>query len=681
MLNLLVALAVLAAPAVAAEFSFKFDAEHPRWDVSNGLVRASFSLTERKTFELAGFVDLTNSREWKPPAGTPVSPINFRFDRTVYNSATTFELVKHSVERPNEKHAQQIIVLKDTQDTVRVRLEINLYAGHPVIRQNITVTNLRGKTVFARAADMLPYDFAAQDISYRLFRVNQWAIVPTSRQFEISNIALRPDVRVPILSGARGERVTWLAMRDGNANGLFAGWEFDGRCEASVRLSSVGTVQIKAPVSELYHPVGAGEKFEIPAAFIGFFQGDFNEAGFRTQRFIEDVLAPPMPTNFPYISWDSWGWGPDIHEDSLRREAELAAALGVELFLVDLGWARSIGDWREDPQKFPSGLRALSDYVHSLGMKFGLHFAFAEAAPDAPVLQENPDWRSSETYFYHGAESLCLSNEPTKRWIIAQALRMVDEYKVDWILQDGEQMVKFCDKTTHTHHPRDSNYANSVQGLNAVVEEIRRLRPEVMWENCENGGAMMTFKMVRNYVTSITNDASGAESSRKAVFGATYPFPPRFADRYMPEYPDSTYLTRSYMFGGPWHLMFRLVDLTFDQMDLLARETQLYKKLREHIRTGKVYHIAPPDAGKTDVIESYDAGTDSAIALVTRNGSEDNFADVRLRGLTPARSYRISFQDDSRELTMTGEQIQTGGIRVYLPAVQSAEVIYIRPLR
>jgi len=68
-----------------------------------------------------------------------------------------------------------------------------------------------------------------------------------------------------------------------------------------------------------------------------------------------------------------------IDEQTLRRNADVAASLGVQLFIVDLGWARGIGDWHADPAKFPSGLDALSDYVHSLGMKFGLHFALAQA--------------------------------------------------------------------------------------------------------------------------------------------------------------------------------------------------------------------------------------------------------------------------------------------------------------
>jgi alpha-galactosidase len=141
---------------------------------------------------------------------------------------------------------------------------------------------------------------------------------------------------------------------------------------------------------------------------------DDNGGRYRTQRFAEAVLAKPAPDpeNFPYVAWDSFGYDTKVDEATLRRNAEIAAKIGVELFVLDLGWAKSIGDWVEDPRKSPSGLRALSDYVHSLGMKFGLHFPLAEAAPDAPVLRQNPDWTSSESYSYYGARSLCLSHQP-----------------------------------------------------------------------------------------------------------------------------------------------------------------------------------------------------------------------------------------------------------------------------
>src|SRR5262249_16950606 len=157
----------------------------------------------------------------------------------------------------------------------------------------------------------------------------------------------------------------------------------------------------------------------------------------------------------------------------------------------------------------------------------------------------------------------------------------------------------------HTHDPADSNYANAVQGLNAVVSAIQSARPNVWWENCEDGGNMMTFNMVKSYVTSITNDASGSLSARHAAYGATYPFPPGYVERYMPDSDGiSDYATHSYRFGGNWVLMNRLAVLTPEERGFLQREISNYKNQRAAISRGKVFHIQPPAANATDAIQS-----------------------------------------------------------------------------
>jgi alpha-galactosidase len=313
-------------------------------------------------------------------------------------------------------------------------------------------------------------------------------------------------------------------------------------------------------------------------------------------------------------------------------------------------------------------------------MKFGLHFAFAEAMATAPVLQQNPDWASSGSYNYHGALSLCLSNQPARAWIIQQAIQMIDNYNVDWILQDGQTMVKKCTKSTHTHDPRDSNYSNAVDGINYVISEIQRQRPNVLWENCEDGGSMMTFNMVQNYVTSITNDASGALGSRQGVYGATYPFSPRFADRYMIENPDSTYDTRSYMFGGPWYFMNQLAAFTDAETSFAQTEIGVYKQIRSRIAAGTVFHVtSAPANGRVDAVESLMPADGTAVAVAVRNGSAAASADIPIQGLNPAQSYIVKFQTNGQIFSMTGAQLAQPGVSVSLPAPQSGEIVYVSP--
>jgi alpha-galactosidase len=255
---------------------------------------------------------------------------------------------------------------------------------------------------------------------------------------------------------------------------------------------------------------------------------------------------------------------------------------------------------------------------------------------------------------------------------------MIDEYKVDWILQDGQNMVKQCTRTNHNHDPADSNYSNSVQGINAVVTAIQQARPNVMWENCENGGNMMTFNMVKSYVTSITNDASGSLPSRRAVYGATYPFPPRYAERYMPPADGiTTYATHSYRFGGPWVLMNQLDALTPDQIGFLTDQIRKYKNQRGDITAGKVYHLTAPGTNSTDAIQSYNSDTDAAIAVVTRAASTSPTYLFKPKGLQPNQRYAVWFEIDPSVYSQTGAQLMNNGLRIFLPTPYSSEIVHI----
>ena len=57
-------------------------------------------------------------------------------------------------------------------------------------------------------------------------------------------------------------------------------------------------------------------------------------------------------------------------------------------------------------------------------------------------------------------------------------------------------------------YPAGSNWPNAVHGLTFVVSAVQRQPPNVRWENCEDGGNMMTYSMTPRYVTSIAADDS-----------------------------------------------------------------------------------------------------------------------------------------------------------------------------
>lgn len=93
------------------------------------------------------------------------------------------------------------------------------------------------------------------------------------------------------------------------------------------------------------------------------------------QKFEELAQTPPM-------GWNSWNqFGCRINEQLVREVADAMASNGMkdagyEYIVIDDCWQRDRdgeGNILADPKTFPLGIKALVDYVHSKGLKFGLY--------------------------------------------------------------------------------------------------------------------------------------------------------------------------------------------------------------------------------------------------------------------------------------------------------------------
>ena len=90
-----------------------------------------------------------------------------------------------------------------------------------------------------------------------------------------------------------------------------------------------------------------------------------------------------MIAKTPPMGWNSWNtFGYDINETLIKEIADAMVAeglkdLGYEYVVIDDCWSmrkrNAQGRLVPDPEKFPSGMKALSDYIHSKGLKFGIY--------------------------------------------------------------------------------------------------------------------------------------------------------------------------------------------------------------------------------------------------------------------------------------------------------------------
>ena len=94
------------------------------------------------------------------------------------------------------------------------------------------------------------------------------------------------------------------------------------------------------------------------------------------QKFEDLVQTPPM-------GWNSWNtFQTNIDEPLLRGMVDTYVSSGMKdagytYFVLDDGWMSmerdKDGNLVADPKKFPNGMKAFADYVHSKGLKFGIY--------------------------------------------------------------------------------------------------------------------------------------------------------------------------------------------------------------------------------------------------------------------------------------------------------------------
>ena len=87
-------------------------------------------------------------------------------------------------------------------------------------------------------------------------------------------------------------------------------------------------------------------------------------------------ITPPMGWN----SWNTFTW--DINEDLIKEVADTFVEqgykdAGYEYIVIDDCWSLKErdeeGNLVPDPKKFPNGMKAVADYIHSKGLKFGMY--------------------------------------------------------------------------------------------------------------------------------------------------------------------------------------------------------------------------------------------------------------------------------------------------------------------
>ena len=614
---------------------------------------------------------------------------------------------------------------------LRLTWEWRTRQGYGPIEHQIRIENLNADEIWIPLQDTLAFDWRVDAQStLEHFYVEKGADTPSP--IGTHHVALANDYRWTGTSSTYGDLRSdqpreiipgSLVQREPAQSGWYVGIEFSGRTRISLTRkqdSLQGAVGLDPDPGPFRTRLTPGETFETPVVFLGGFRGGPDGAGNILRRWVRTVLGNPETwknPNYPLVVNNSWGGGMGINEDIALNMIRDAASLGVDMFHVDAGWFRGVGDWRPDLQKFPHGLDFIADQAHKSGLKFGLWVDWTQAGlstkpgalnardpkvHDWMVTDLPADWKPES---FKG-QTIDIGVPEAKQWAQHEVERIVDDYHLDMLEHDGYLVAHGCDRTDHPHaspdplnkciYPSWGSYwvdsSNStdvsyhaVRAYYEIYSYLRQHHPGLLFEICADGGRMVDFGTAAHGDYFSITDTYDPLSNRRAFYDTSHVLPAAMLESYVEKWPtprieNFRYMLRSGMMG--WlTLMINTNDWSPQQHAEARQEIDLYKKeLRPLIRDADLYHISPrPDGVHWDGLEYWDPERRRGVVYAFRGSIQDEgMHSFILKGLEPSAHYSLRFYDHSaHDRTFTGRELMARGFRVTLPFPNSSELIFL----
>jgi alpha-galactosidase len=505
--------------------------------------------------------------------------------------------------------------------------------------------------------------------------------------------------------------------------GWYVGVEFSGRTHLTLSRdgeSLHGEVGLNPNPGPFRSRLKPGEIFETPRIFIGATQGGPDATSNILRRWVRDVLTNQHAwedPDYPLTVNNSWGGAMVVDEDIAKRMIRDSSELGLEMFHVDAGWFRGVGDWYPDPKKFSHGLQPIADEAHAHGMRFGLWVDWAQAALDTKPGALNihdpkvrgwlttdlpATWQPEE---FKG-QTIDIGVPKAKAWAIRETDRIVTDYKLDMLEHDGYLVAKGCDAAEHPHAAPDPlnkcNYRDAgfifTQSSNStdvsyhavhayydIQSNLRRKHPRLLLEICNDGGRMIDFGSAAHGDYFSITDTYDPLSNRRAFYDTSFVLPAAMLETYVERWPtpkldNFRYMLRSGMMG--WlSIMIDTTSWDLQQHAVAKEELQLYKsQLRPLIRDANLFHISDrPDGVHWDGMEYFNPQTGKGVVYAFRGSTESETQHkFILQGLRGTSRYKLEFHDHSAsDQIFQGDELMNGGLLVHLPIANSSELIFL----
>ena len=438
------------------------------------------------------------------------------------------------------------------------------------------------------------------------------------------------------------------------------------------------------------HTLEPGAHWETPPVYCGKTEG-LGEMSRQMNRFCLEHLLPsgfraePLPVL--YNSWEATEFNVNVADQT--RLAEIAAKIGVELFVMDDGWfgARNndragLGDWFVNPEKFPGGLDELIGNVNALGMDFGLWVEPEMVNPDSDLYRAHPDW----TYHFphrHADELrhqlvLNMTRSDVQAYILDCLDRLLTDHNIRYIKWDMNRPFSQVG-AENLADPKMYSYLHTM-AVYRIVDELKRRHPGVQFESCASGGGRCDLGAISHFDQVWTSDNTDGIDRMTIQKGYSMLHPIKTMRAWVTDIaginkPCSLDFRFHIAMQGALGLGGNLEKYSPEELEICRRNVALYKEIRPLVQFGDLYRIL--DADRDEVLCNQYVSRDKMQVVLFLSARGTRFfkkkMNLRFAGLAPDRAY--AFTLDGVAYKKGGAFLMEVGLPVYVRGADYNQIV------
>ncbi len=434
-----------------------------------------------------------------------------------------------------------------------------------------------------------------------------------------------------------------------------------------------------------------GEEIRTPLVVLMFWKGSDIERSqnlWRRWMLASNMPRPQGKPLRPQFCFCSGGFfeGLKVSEAIEKQFFDTLMKEGVKLdyWWMDAGWYPcnswpETGTWEVDRQRFPHGIKAVSDYVHAKNTKLIVWFEPERVTGGSWLARNHPDWLL-------GGALLNLGNPAARKWLTNHVDHLLTEQGIDLYRQDFNIAPLGFWRGNEAPDRQGITENLHVQGYLAYWDALRQRHPGMLIDSCASGGRRNDVETLRRAVPLLRSDYQAFDGNPATALGnqcQTYGL-----SSWIPFYGQGVYYNPSHFVYSVRSYICPSFCICIDvrkpgiDWDQYRRLVAQWRQVADCL-LGDYYPLTPyslaDDCWMAWQFDRPEQG-DGVVQVFRRMESVYESARLRLRGLDPAARYEVVDLDVGKSKTLSGKELLDRGLAVEIGQQPGSALIKYRRL-